>query len=82
MHRSRTGTVIAIVNIVPEAAVVDPAASDPRVVGVRRFRERLASEPRLRATTFPTVGCQRYDGFSLAVVVGPAPAARPAVAER
>jgi hypothetical protein len=38
------------------------------VVGVRRFAERLANEPRVSATALQTVGSKGYDGFVLAVV--------------
>jgi hypothetical protein len=39
------------------------------VLGVRRFAELVAQEPRLSATVLQTVGTKGYDGFALAVVV-------------
>jgi predicted O-methyltransferase YrrM len=36
--------------------------------GVRRFFERLASEPRLTGTAIQTVGAKGHDGFAIAVV--------------
>ena len=49
-------------------ALADAASEDPRVQGVRALHERLAAEPRVRATTIQTVGAKGYDGFTLALV--------------
>ena len=49
-------------------AVIDPATSDPRVKGVRRFNDLLAGESRVSATVIQTVGSKGYDGFALALV--------------
>ena len=65
---SRIGTLIISDNVVRNGAVIDPASSDPRVQGVRRFYEALAAEPRLSATAIQTVGSKGYDGFSIALV--------------
>ncbi len=51
-------------------AVADPASEDPSVQGVRRFHERLASEPGASATAIQTVGTKGYDGFAVAPVTG------------
>ena len=53
-------------NVVRDGEVRDAASKDPRVVGVRRFLEKIAAEPRLTATVIPTVGSKGYDGFCLA----------------
>lgn len=66
---SRCGTVIVADNVVRDGKVVDPDCADERVKGVRRFTEKLAGEPRLRATTLQTVGAKGYDGFAVALVV-------------
>lgn len=66
---SRRGSLIIADNVVRNGAVADPASSDPRVQGVRRFNELLAAEPRVSATAIQTVGTKGYDGFALAVVV-------------
>jgi hypothetical protein len=50
--------------------VADPASEDPSVVGVRRFLELVAAEPRLSATVVQTVGEKGHDGFALALVTG------------
>jgi hypothetical protein len=42
------------------------------VIGVRRFNEALAAEPRVDATVFQTVGSKGYDGFALALVTAAA----------
>jgi predicted O-methyltransferase YrrM len=49
-------------------AVLDGDSSDPEVQGIRRFTERLAADPRVRATVIQTVGSKGYDGFALALV--------------
>jgi predicted O-methyltransferase YrrM len=57
-------------NVVRDGALVDPDTTDPRVLGVRKFHEMLASRPDVEATTIQTVGSKGYDGFNLAVVNG------------
>ncbi|MFE9830041.1 O-methyltransferase [Streptomyces halstedii] len=64
----RPGGVIVGDNVVRDGAVIDPASTDPRVQGVRRFTELIAAHPRLTATTIQTVGSKGYDGFTLALV--------------
>jgi hypothetical protein len=39
-------------------------------MGIRYFLSLLGADPRLEATAIQTVGCKRYDGFSLAIVKG------------
>ena len=68
LRLSRRGSVIVADNIVRNGAVADPASTDPRVQGVRRFNAMLATEPRVTATAIQTVGSKGYDGFALAVV--------------
>jgi predicted O-methyltransferase YrrM len=65
---SRPGTVIVGDNVVRNGAVADPQSADPNVVGVRRFFDLMAANPRLSATAIQTVGSKGYDGFSLAIV--------------
>jgi predicted O-methyltransferase YrrM len=66
---SHAGTVIIADNIVRKGAVIEAEHGDPRVHGVRRFNELVASHPRLDATLLQTVGAKGYDGFTLARVV-------------
>jgi predicted O-methyltransferase YrrM len=65
---SRRGSLIVADNIVRQGAVADAASDDPAVLGVRRFNELLAAEPRVSATAIQTVGSKGYDGFALALV--------------
>jgi predicted O-methyltransferase YrrM len=65
---SRVGTCIVADNIIRQGAVIDPHHADPRVQGVRRFMELLATEPRVTATAMQTVGGKGYDGFAIAMV--------------
>jgi predicted O-methyltransferase YrrM len=53
-------------NVVRGGAVLD--GEDPSAVGVRRFTELVAAEPRLDATAIQTVGAKGHDGFLLALV--------------
>jgi len=68
MRLSRGGSLIIVDNVVRSGAVIDPANSDSRVQGVRRFYDRLAAESRVSATAIQTVGTKGYDGFAVALV--------------
>lgn len=65
---SRPGGLIIVDNVIRNGAVVDAGSGDPRVQGVRRLFDLLASEPRVTATVLQTVGAKGYDGFVLAIV--------------
>jgi len=65
---SRRGSLIIADNVIRNGAVVDAASDDPNVLGVRRFNERVAREPRVSATAIQTVGIKGYDGFAVVVV--------------
>ncbi|TCT02410.1 O-methyltransferase [Aquabacter spiritensis] len=65
LRLTRPGSVIVADNVVREGAVADAASADPKVVGVRRYFEGLAADPRLVTTVVQTVGCKGYDGFAL-----------------
>jgi predicted O-methyltransferase YrrM len=69
LRLTRRGSLIVADNVVRKGAVADPADGDERVAGVRRFLERLATEPRVSATAIQTVGGKGYDGFALALVI-------------
>jgi predicted O-methyltransferase YrrM len=69
LQLSRRGTLIVGDNVIRRGAVVDPAKSDdPRVPGVLRFNQAVASERRVSATVVQTVGAKGYDGFTIALV--------------
>jgi predicted O-methyltransferase YrrM len=67
---SRPGALIFVDNVVRNGGVADRASADADVQGMRRFMDRLASEPRVVATAIQTVGSKSYDGFALALVTG------------
>ncbi len=72
LELSRPGSVIVTDNVVRGGALIDAGSEDPRVQGMRRFHELLASDrscgQRVTATTIQTVGSKGYDGFTLALV--------------
>lgn len=70
LRLSRPGTAIVVDNVVRDGEVANAKTTDPRVLGIRRFNESLAREPRVSATTIQTVGSKGYDGFTLALVTG------------
>jgi predicted O-methyltransferase YrrM len=57
--------VIIADNVIREGAVMDGTSVDPKVLGVRRFLDMVAAEPRVSATALQTVGRKGYDGFAL-----------------
>ena len=65
---SRPGTVIVADNVIRDGEVINDATDDPRIQGVRRFNELVASDTRVSATAVQTVGTKGYDGFALIVV--------------
>ena len=69
LNLSRSGTVIVADNVVRDGAVVDPASTDSRVQGVRRFNAAVAAEQRVSATAVQTVGSKGYDGFAMLYVL-------------
>lgn len=67
---TRPGSVIVGDNVVRGGAVVDNMSTDPNVLGVRRFAEMLATDPRLDSTALQTVGEKGWDGFTVSLVKG------------
>ncbi len=68
LRLSRPGTLIIADNVIRNGALIDPDSEDSRVLGVRRFLEKVAAEPRLSATALQTVGSKGYDGLAIAMV--------------
>lgn len=66
---ARRGSIIVVDNVVRKGRVLDTSNSDPEIVGVRRFVERLASDPRVSATMMQMVSSKGHDGFALALVL-------------
>jgi predicted O-methyltransferase YrrM len=67
---SRRGSVIIVDNVVRDGRVIDSASHDPDIMGIRRFNDMLAVEPRVSATAIQTVGAKGHDGFAIALVTG------------
>ena len=68
---SRPGSLLVADNVVRRGAVIRADSDDPNVIGVRRFNELLAAEPRLSTTVIQTVGAKGYDGFAVSLVGSP-----------
>ena len=68
LRLARPGAAIVCDNVVREGAVVDGAATDASVQGIRRMFDAMAKEPRLSATAIQTVGVKGWDGFAIAMV--------------
>ncbi len=64
----RAGGLIVADNVVRHGALADPETRDAGALGMRRFHELLAAEPRVEATTIQTVGAKGWDGFTLALI--------------
>ncbi|MFZ0891273.1 MAG: O-methyltransferase [Thermoplasmata archaeon] len=69
LRLAHAGTLIVADNVVRKGDVADPTNSDPNVLGIRRFLDRLAAEPRLASTVLQVVGSKGYDGLAFAVVL-------------
>jgi len=68
LRLARPGTLIVADNIVRGGAVADPETRDPDALGVRRFNEMVAADPRLAAAAMQTVGAKGWDGLALVLV--------------
>ena len=68
LKMSRSGSVIVVDNVVRDGEVANADTTDPRVQGVRRFIESLASDKRATGTVIQTVGTKGYDGFAVVLV--------------
>jgi predicted O-methyltransferase YrrM len=62
------GALIIADNVIRDGKILDPADTDPRVQGARRFNQLLAEEPRVKATVIQTVGGKGHDGMAIAIV--------------
>jgi predicted O-methyltransferase YrrM len=66
---ARLGSMIIADNVIRDGEILDPANSDPRVQGMRRFNQLLANEPRVKATVIQTVGRKGHDGMAIAILI-------------
>ncbi|HWI71942.1 MAG TPA: O-methyltransferase [Baekduia sp.] len=71
LRLTRPGSLIVADNVVRDGALADAGSDDPRVLGVRRFTERLGAAANVTATAVQTVGTKGWDGFALALVEEP-----------
>lgn len=62
---TRPGGLIVADNIVREGEVVDPQSEDPLVIGVRKFNEQLAADPRAEGIVMQVVGSKGHDGLAI-----------------
>jgi predicted O-methyltransferase YrrM len=69
---ARRGSVIIVDNVVRTGAVADATSRDAGVLGIRRFMEMAAKEPRVSATAIQTVGSKGYDGLAIVLVTADA----------
>lgn len=67
---TRPGSLVVVDNVVRRGAVIDANSSDPNVLGVRRFNEKLKVATNVTATTLQVVGSKGYDGLTLALITG------------
>jgi caffeoyl-CoA O-methyltransferase len=63
LNNLRPGGILAAHNAFRHGAIVDPKNDDPGTDAIRRFNQRLATEPRLISTIFPA-----GDGMAVAVL--------------
>jgi predicted O-methyltransferase YrrM len=67
---TRVGSLVIVDNVVRGGAIADPDSRDPSIVGLRRFNEIVAVEPRVTAAAIQTVGVKGYDGLAIVLVTG------------
>jgi predicted O-methyltransferase YrrM len=72
LRLTRPGGLIVADNVVRDGELANAGSEDPRVVGIRRFTERLGAASNVTATAVQTVGSKGWDGFALALVEAPA----------
>jgi predicted O-methyltransferase YrrM len=65
LELTRRGGLIIADNVVRDGRVANARSRDMEVLGIRRFNELVAANPRLSATAIQTVGAKGYDGFAL-----------------
>jgi caffeoyl-CoA O-methyltransferase len=68
LRLARPGTLIVADNVIRQGDVIDPAAPESRVAGVRRLAEALANNPAVEATIMQNVGVKGHDGMALILV--------------
>jgi predicted O-methyltransferase YrrM len=64
----RASAVIVGDNIIRRGKMADMASTDPDIIGLRKYFDLLAKNPRLDSTAIQTVGSKGWDGFSITLV--------------
>lgn len=62
---ARPGTLIVVDNVVREGAILAHQSDNKHIRGLRGFFARAASDPRVTATAFQTVGNKGHDGLAI-----------------
>lgn len=65
---ARPGALVLVDNVVKGGAILDDRPTDPQLLGLRRFYERLGRHPGVETIAIQTVGSKGHDGFALGVV--------------
>ncbi len=68
----RPGGLIVADNVVRDGTLAEADSDDATIEAQRRLHTTIAADSRVTATTIQTVGGKGYDGFTLAIVDGPA----------
>ncbi len=68
LRLARPGTLIVADNVIRQGGVIDPAAPELRVRGVRRLAGALSHHPAVEATIVQNIGIKGHDGMALAIV--------------
>ena len=66
---SHPGTLIIADNVVKHGLVINEEISTDSQIGITKFHQKVASDPRLKATVLQTVGKKGHDGLSFIVVM-------------
>jgi len=66
---TRAGGLIVADNVVQGGRILDEGTTDASVLGIRRFNEALARDPRVVNAAIQTVGARGHDGMALALVL-------------
>lgn len=69
LQLSRPGTLIIADNVVKHGRIFNEDIETPSQIGISKFHELVANDPRLQAAVLQTVGEKGHDGFSFIVVL-------------
>jgi predicted O-methyltransferase YrrM len=70
---THSGSVIIMDDMVRQGTVIDANSSDPAVLATRQLFDLLATEKRVCAAAFQTVGTRGHDGLAIAFVTADEP---------